>query len=173
VNEQLTGQWSHKTECVTVRAVYRVIGSQQSWDAYNSYRYVALLNNPRDPRNGTDGGRNYSGQLEYYGQFESRGKYIGNECLLWHGTRRVCKLGESRNTTPCTNPSCSLCSIIHGSFDVTKVATNTGWARFGVGIYTSTRSSKWVHENDQGTELDDPLLEPTITRATSTPRTSR
>ena len=149
VTDQFSGQWSHKTECPTVRAVYRVIRTQQCWDAYNSYRYAAPLNSP-DPRNGTDQGRNYSDQLEYYGQFEPRGKYIGNECLLWHGTRRVCNLGESGNTTPCTNPGCSLCSIIRGSFDATRVTTNTGWARFGAGIYTSTRSSKWVHETNQG-----------------------
>jgi len=42
VTDQFTGQWSHATKCPTVRAVYGVIGTQQSWDAYNSYRCVAL-----------------------------------------------------------------------------------------------------------------------------------
>jgi hypothetical protein len=98
--------------------------------------------NRYDPRGRTDDDWDYSSQLEYYGQFMAQGKMIGNECLLWHGTGRVCNLGDPGNTTPCTNPGCALCSIICGSFDVTKVATNTGWTRFGAGIYTSTRSSK-------------------------------
>ena len=101
-----------------------------------------LPNNRQGPRNRTDNGRDYSNQLEYYGQFAARGKHIGNECLLWHGTRRVCNLGDPGNTALCANPGCALCSIICGSFDVSKVATNTNWARFGAGIYTSSVSSK-------------------------------
>ena len=51
-------------------------------------------------------------------------------------------MGDPGNTTPCANRGCALCSIICDSFDVTKVTTNTGWARFGAGIYTTSRSSK-------------------------------
>ena len=108
-----------------------------------------LPDDRRGPRNRTDNGRDCRNQLEYYGQFAACGKHIGNECLLWHGTRRVCNLGDPGNTALCANPGCALCSIIYGSFDVSKVATNTNWARFGAGIYTSTVSSKWVHKRDR------------------------
>jgi len=142
VSDQFTVQWLHPTKCPTVHAVYRIIGTQQTWNAYNSYRYVPLPNNCCGPRNGTDSGRECSNQLEYYGQFAARGKHVGNESLLWHGTRRACNLGDPGNTTLCTNPGCGLCSIIYGSFDISKLMTNTEWARFGAGIYTSSVSSK-------------------------------
>jgi hypothetical protein len=103
---------------------------------------MLALDKSQGPRNGVDGRRDYSNRLERYSQFVDQGMKIGNERLLWHGTGRVCNLGDPGNTAPCANPSCALCSIIRGSFNVTKVATNTGWTRFGAGIYTSTGSSK-------------------------------
>lgn len=139
--DQFAEQWSHPTKCPTVHAVYRIIGTQQSWDTYHSYRYVTSPMAAKACKTELTN-RGYSNQLEYYGQFAARGKRVGNECLLWHGTRRVCNLGDSGNTTPCANPSCALCSVICGSFDVTKVLSNKSLARFGAGIHTSTRSSK-------------------------------
>jgi hypothetical protein len=100
------------------------------------------LDNRQGSRNGADHCWDYSLQMERYGQFMAQGKKVGNERLLWHGTGRVCDLGDPGNTTPCANLDCALCSIICDSFDVSKVATNTGWARFGAGIYTTSRSSK-------------------------------
>ena len=100
------------------------------------------LDKSQGSRNGVESRRDYSNRLERYSQFVDQGMKIGNERLLWHGTRRVCNLGDPGNTAPCANPSCALCSIVRGSFDVAKVTTNTSWTRFGAGIYTSTGSSK-------------------------------
>ena len=86
-----------------------------------------------------------SDTLEYYERFAAQGKLNGNERVLWHGTRRGCNLGEMGQTTPCMIPRCSLCSIIRGSFDVGKFASNTPAGKFGIGIYTSTKASKCVH----------------------------
>ena len=88
-----------------------------------------------------------SDTLEYYGRFATQGKLNGNERSLWHGTRRGCNLGETGRTTLCTAPRCLLCSIIRGSFDISKFATTTPAGRFGPGIYTSTKASKYVSSN--------------------------
>lgn len=84
-----------------------------------------------------------SDKLEYYGQFAAQGRVHGNERILWHGTRRGCNLGETGQTTPCMIQRCSLCSMIRGSFDIDKFATNSSAGRFGTGIYTSTKASKY------------------------------
>jgi len=79
---------------------------------------------------------------------EARGKFIssvcskGNEKRRWHGTRRTCNLGDKDQTRLCSSSRCSLCSIIRNSFDVSVCKANTGWSRFGQGIYTSSTSSK-------------------------------
>lgn len=79
--------------------------------------------------------------LEAKGKFSAKGKYPGNEYLLWHGTARACRLGEPGQNVFCTSPNCSLCSIARGSFNM--ACANAGaWQRFGSGIYTSTKSSK-------------------------------
>ncbi|TEB34611.1 ADP-ribosylation [Coprinellus micaceus] len=39
-------------------------------------------------------------------------------------------------------PTCSLCSIIRNSFDLSLFGKKTGWGRFGKGLYTSSTSSK-------------------------------
>lgn len=90
-----------------------------------------------------------SGTLEYYGHFAAQGIRNGNERTLWLGTRRGCTIGETGQKTPCRTPcrtsNCSLCSIIRGSFDIGKSMTSTPAGRFGLGIYTSTKSSKCVY----------------------------
>lgn len=85
-----------------------------------------------------------SDTLEYYGRFTAKGKSNGNERILWHGTRRGCNLGETGQTTPCTIPRCSLCSIIRGSSGTGKSVTDTPIGRFGTGIYTFTKAFKYV-----------------------------
>ena len=81
------------------------------------------------------------------------GKSPGNENRRWHGTRRKCNIGDRGVTTLCTNPRCSLCSVIESSFDVGFYRGATGWGRFGAGIYTSSTSSKFVSVPD-GIALD-------------------
>jgi len=65
--------------------------------------------------------------------------------LLFHGTRRVCALGEaSGNVQLCDSPECSLCCICRSSFDIARHGTGKGssFMRFGAGIYTTSCSSK-------------------------------
>jgi hypothetical protein len=105
---------------------------------------MLALDGRQGSRNGSDRDWDHSFRMETYGQFMALRKKEGNERQLWHGTGRVCNLGDPGNTTPCANRGCALCSIVRGSFDVSKVTAYTGWARFGAGIYTTSRSSKWV-----------------------------
>ncbi|KAF9440535.1 ADP-ribosylation [Macrolepiota fuliginosa MF-IS2] len=66
-----------------------------------------------------------------------------NEQLLFHGTNRVCSLGEDNTSTHlCQLPECHLCCIIRNSFDVKKCGTKNKFCRFGTGIYTTSVSSK-------------------------------
>jgi len=65
---------------------------------------------------------------------------VGNETMLYHGTKRTCLLGQnSWQKTPCYNWDCSLCSILRCDFNVAKSGPNN---RYGRGIYTSSVSSK-------------------------------
>ena len=82
------------------------------------------------------------------------GKTPGNENRRWHGTRRKCNIGDRGVTTLCTNPRCSLCSIIESSFDVGFYRGATGWGRFGTGIYTSSTSSKFAPVPSNGLSLN-------------------
>ncbi|KAK0236145.1 hypothetical protein EDD85DRAFT_791505 [Armillaria nabsnona] len=77
----------------------------------------------------------------------------GNEKRRWHGTRKDCNLGDpnsTQGTALCNAPSCSLCNIIRESFNISQWGKNTGWGRFGKGIYTSATTSKandYIHNN--------------------------
>lgn len=75
---------------------------------------------------------------------QSSGYADGNAQRRWHGTTRTCRLGDSVNSTKilCRDSKCSLCRIIETNFDLQKFGENTGWGRFGRGIYTSATSSK-------------------------------
>ena len=83
---------------------------------------------------------------------EARGRFIasglrltsGNQQRRWHGTNRNCNIGDNGRTALCHSPQSSLCCIIKGSFDIAYSTKKTGWGRFGVGIYTSSTSSKFV-----------------------------
>ena len=82
--------------------------------------------------------------VEARGRFNTCGLTSGNQQRRWHGTTRNCNLGDNGRSAPCYSPQCSLCSIIRNSFDMTYAKKKTGWGRFGVGIYTSSTSSKLV-----------------------------
>jgi len=67
----------------------------------------------------------------------------GNESFLFHGTTRSCRLVENaKNLRLCKIETCSLCKIVHHSFDVNRSGSNFAFRRFGSGIYTSACSSK-------------------------------
>ena len=55
----------------------------------------------------------------------------------------MCTLGDKGCATFCSDAQCSLCCIIKTSFDVAHCGKNAG-KRYGVGIYTSSTSSKFV-----------------------------
>lgn len=124
VADQFTAAWAHPitTKRPEVRMVYRVIPAPSVWDTYWAYR----------------------DRLEAIGQFSAKGKYPGNERLLWHGTYRACSLGEAGQNVFCTDSDCSLCSIARGSFNITSARAGR-WQRYGLGIYTSSKSSKSDH----------------------------
>lgn len=81
---------------------------------------------------------NYRDRIEAKNHHKSKGMEPGNQQRRWHGTRRMCKLGDPGNTTLCTNTTCALCNIIRSSFDM-KYASQ---GLFGTGIYTSATPSK-------------------------------
>lgn len=66
-------------------------------------------------------------------------KRIGNECFRYHGTTRLCQLGNTGQTTLCNLPECAVCNILRTSFSV-ELANSSG--AFGAGIYTSSASNK-------------------------------
>jgi hypothetical protein len=86
-----------------------------------------------------------SDTIEARGYFVSKQRSAGNEQRRWHGTSRQCTLGDNGNTQLCSVSDCSLCGIIRTSFVLNYCKRNTGWARFGNGIYLSSTSSKYVH----------------------------
>lgn len=103
---------------------------------------VRLLDQPQFlPLNNTNG---YSDRVEAKGQFVSQGRSYGNENRRWHGTVRECTIGDEGETELCSDPSCSLCCIMKTTFDLAVSAKKTNFRRFGMGIYTSSTSSKFV-----------------------------
>jgi len=86
----------------------------------------------------------FSDRVEAKHNFASQNKTRGNERRRWHGTTRKCRVGDKGVATLCSDPLCSLCCIMKSSFDLSFVAKKMKWGMFGVGIYTSSTSSKFV-----------------------------
>jgi hypothetical protein len=120
VEDQFRVSWRHSTNCPTVKAIYKIVGSRASMMSYDAYRKA----------------------VETRENFAARGRSAGNENRRWHGTTRTCRLGDNGQTTFCSSTACSLCSIIKTSFDLNAFGKKTSWGRFGRGIYTSSTSSK-------------------------------
>jgi hypothetical protein len=143
VAQQFKRSWRHTTQCPKVRAIYKIVPSQQNLDKYNTYRYVAALPFPR-----IDAKPSYVSNsrdsVEARGHFTSVNRPPGNENRRWHGTRRKCTLGDKGCTTFCSDLQCSLCCIVKTSFDLAHFGKKTSWGRFGPGIYTSSTSSKFA-----------------------------
>jgi len=124
VTGQFKASWRHKTACPTVRKIYKVVSTPASVTKYEAYRSA----------------------IENRGHFAKAGKSAGNEHRRWHGTTRVCRLGDPGSSvtgaTLCSLASCALCNILRTSYRVRLCGRKTGWGRFGQGIYTSATSSK-------------------------------
>ena len=141
VASQFRQKWTHNTRCPQVRAVYKIVSPTANLVKYEQYLLVAFVNGRSFIL--TDGGGRRD-RVEAAGDFASQGRSRGNVNRRWHGTTRKCRIGDKGMTTLCPNPSCSLCRIIANSFDLSFFAKKTNWGRFGVGIYTSSTSSKYV-----------------------------
>ncbi|KAF9533957.1 hypothetical protein CPB83DRAFT_417181 [Crepidotus variabilis] len=121
VADQFKSSWRHVgSTCPTVKQVYKIVTPKTQLASYNAYKAA----------------------VESRGQFVASGRSEGNENRRWHGTRRVCNLGDKGQTQFCNSTTCSLCCIIRTSYDITLWGKKTGWGRFGKGIYTSSTSSK-------------------------------
>ncbi|KAJ8088534.1 hypothetical protein PM082_022607 [Marasmius tenuissimus] len=81
-----------------IRGIYLIVYPSEKLEPYRKYRSRIQQ---RTLRSGFDKG--------------------SNEQLLFHGTTRLCALGDSdRSVVPCSLPSCSLCSIISKLYDIRK-----------------------------------------------------
>ena len=159
VENQFITKWEHNTNCPTVRHIYKITAPADKVSAYESYRYVA--------KNSTTWvGADYINR-SFVSQ--STGLSEGNQRRRFHGTNRMCTVGDGGSTTLCSSPQCSLCCIVKTSFKLNKAGGNKTWMgkkggrwashspleqslpvnltyclfRFGLGIYTSATSSKY------------------------------
>ncbi|KIO18857.1 hypothetical protein M407DRAFT_61026, partial [Tulasnella calospora MUT 4182] len=115
--------WRHPNKTKpTVVFLYKIVQSKQLMDSYLAYQ----------------------NKVESEGKFKAQGKNAGNECRRWHGTKRVCNIGDDpANPTLCTQAGCRLCSILRTSFQVFDPnAGGRTFNRYGRGIYTHPTSSR-------------------------------
>ncbi|KAF9474500.1 ADP-ribosylation [Pholiota conissans] len=78
--------------------------------------------------------------LQHLANFSEYSNRVGNVEMLFHGTQRVCSIGETTDSvTVCTSQECNLCNIVRGSYDMEKAK---GKRMFGSGIYSTQVSSK-------------------------------
>lgn len=78
--------------------------------------------------------------------------YDNEELLHFHGTRRSCSIGDSRDLVRfCYDDKCNLCSIIKGSFSITRAGSRNpkAWSKYGRGIYVASSASKCVRARVQ------------------------
>ncbi|KAK0236143.1 hypothetical protein EDD85DRAFT_839503 [Armillaria nabsnona] len=116
IQQQFMRSWKHPDKPKPeVCAIFRILSPEQSLEKYSSY----LL------------------------QVAKKRGLANVEELLFHGTSRSCRLGETKsNVQLCTMPECYLCCIIRESFHIDKSGTSHSFQRFGKGIYTTSCSSK-------------------------------
>ncbi|KAF9243538.1 ADP-ribosylation [Melanogaster broomeanus] len=111
--------WHHRKKVrPEVQSIFKVLWPEPVLEPYLTYRFQTAVR-AKDKR--------------------------GNEKLLFHGTNRACLLGESSgNVVLCSLKQCYLCSILRGSFDVSKCGkcSKNAFKRFGHGIYTTSCASK-------------------------------
>ncbi|KAG8950277.1 hypothetical protein FRC04_007911 [Tulasnella sp. 424] len=118
--KQFNDSWSRNNAAVagvvanpTVKRICKVVNSKGVETKYQAYRK----------------------QVEAKWSFAAQGKPEGNECRRWHGTQRICTVGDTAtNLALCTNAGCRLCSIIRVSFQTSSSVC------VGNGIYTSAFS---------------------------------
>ncbi|KAK0205006.1 hypothetical protein DFS33DRAFT_1382907 [Desarmillaria ectypa] len=116
IQQQFMRSWKHPNKPKPeVCAIFRILSSEQSLEKYSSYKL----------------------------KVEKKRGLANVEELLFHGTSRSCRLGETKsNVKLCSIPECYLCCIIRESFHIDKSGTSHSFQRFGKGIYTTSCSSK-------------------------------
>lgn len=140
IEKQFLQSWKHNTPCPDVRAIYKIVNTEERLGKY----------------------RQYQDTVEAQGKFVNMGKLRGNEKRRWHGTRRKCLLGDPGNTELCMDPRCLLCCIIRTSFDLKFYKKG----KFGAGIYALSASSKSdeysknlnIHSNWKALLLNDVVI---------------
>jgi len=83
----------------------------------------------------------YSGSgLMHLGKFSDYSTRVGNTQMLFHGTKRMCMVGETdQRVNCCTRADCNVCCILQGSYNMERAK---GKRMFGPGIYSTNVSSK-------------------------------
>lgn len=152
VESQFSKKWLHNNPCPKIRAIYKIVCTTANVEKFQQYLSVSLAINHRRSLKLIDA-HYYSDEVEAIGNFSSQNRSRGNENRRWHGTVRKCNLGDQGQTKLCADAACFLCGIIKTSFDITFSARNPKFKRFGVGIYTSATSSKFVPNPSSVSEL--------------------
>ena len=175
MTDQFTAQWSHPTGCPTVHAVYRVVGSQQSWSMYNSYRYVTSPITVE--ARGTEltmvgiAVTNWSTMVSSRlgGNISETNVYCGTAhggCAIWAipGIPHFVQTRVAR---------CAQLSMVRSTFP--KLRRTRIGRGLGLGYilqpYRPSRSTKATGDRD--IEVDESSLGQTIIRRTYAPRTTR
>lgn len=74
----------------------------------------------------------------------------GNEVKIYHGTSLECKLGVGQNSKVCNSGQCNCCNILKSGFKTAKSGAR-GFNRFGLGLYSTSVSSK-AHDYNSASE---------------------
>jgi len=119
IEQQFSTKWTHNQQSKPqpkIKQILRVVPNSSITSRFQSYQQ----------------------SKKHIPPFRSGG--VGNTQRRFHGTSLTCNLGSS--LTPCTSGGCIVCRIVCEGFLLSKQGSNTGWGRFGKGLYFSSASSK-------------------------------
>ncbi|KAG8946538.1 hypothetical protein FRC04_011596 [Tulasnella sp. 424] len=127
---QFTMSWRHvEKKRPPIRHIYKIVLTGEIWESYVQYRWVA--------ENISVYFSSVDAEIRDFSLIRTK---VGNEQQLFHCTSRKCTIGDSGiNTELCSIEGCALCAIMRTSYCVAKARAS---GMFGVGIYTSSTSSK-------------------------------
>lgn len=116
VQQQFIQGWLHSSNAPTVHRIWKIYGNQSLYSQFRAYKQSVE---------------------------QRTGLANGNTRRRFHGTTRMCQLGNSdQEHSLCSNNTCRLCNIIKTSLRISHAQSNISFGRFGRGIYTSATSSK-------------------------------
>jgi len=125
VSDKFKDDWTNPTSTPTVVKIWKILCDRMHGNQFAQYKLAVE---------------------------RSTGERGANSRRRWHGTVRVCQLGDEDDQHDlCNNDGCSLCAIINSSFQLAQFGQRFKSGQFGEGIYTSATSSKANdHSVDQG-----------------------